>query len=439
MICAIVDAISTGSGLPYALSNRGARCVQVATPIGRRLIEREVIPQPDLEWVQSGFDYLPNDPVSRSRGVPRIPSACGDFPSLVLWARRQGVTHVLAGSEPGVELADSLADALDLPGNSVELSRARRDKDTMSRTLHYAGVPVPDSLRTSNPTSAVRFWNDELGGTPVVVKPLSSAGGNGVTFCRDEAEIRAAFSDLVGSLDLFGTRNESLLVQRQMSGRLFEVCTVSDSGRHEVVLVVETTKQAAVFDAMRLLTPREVAERDAVVDVALRALDALEIRFGAAHVEVLVGPDAVVVIEVAARLIGFLPPQLSREALNTDQVERLADVTLCAEAISVAPTAPEREIFARAVALRSDAEGPIREQQLGAVEARLLELPSVRRVHFLIARDRRLEVTCDLPSAPGLVELLHEDPEQVAADHVAIRKLERDGLWRSLLDARLTS
>ena len=245
-------------------------------------------------------------------------------------------------------------------------------------------------------------------------------------------------NEVLGSDDLFGDANNELLIQRELTGRLFEVCTVSHAGRHEVVLMVETTKEGPIFDAMRLLTSDEVAERQVAVDVACRALDALEIRYGAAHVEVLMTPGGPVVIEVAARLIGFLSPRLTRDALGTDQVTRLVDVLLDPNAIQSETVTPEGELpkaekHARAIALRSDVEGTIGDG-IREVEARLMALPSVRASHFRAVRGAHLPVTRDLPTAPGALDLLHEDPQQVAADHAAIRAMERDGLWRLALE-----
>lgn len=413
MNCLVVNAISTGRELAHALFRRGATCLHVATPPMHRIIEQGISPPPDGAWFQAMFDYEP-----------------GTFDALVSWAKENGAGRVLAGSEPAVETADRLADALGLPGNSVRLSEARRNKSLMGEALAAAGVPTPGGLCTGDREAALRFWRKDLDRAPAVVKPLRSTGGDGVEFCRSEDEVRAAVDAVLGSNDFFGDSNRELLIQREFTGRLFEVCTVSDAGRHEVVLMVETTKSGPVFDAMRLLTASEVAERRVAVEVARRALDALEIRYGAAHVEVLMSPEGPVVIEVAARLIGFLSPQLSRDALGTDQVERLVDVTLESDALnSEAPSTLSVQRHGRAIALCSDTEGLVGEG-IDEVEAKLLALPSARNAHFRAVRGAQLVVTRDLPTSPGLVELLHDDPQQVESDHAEIRRLERAGLWR---------
>jgi biotin carboxylase len=50
----------------------------------------------------------------------------------------------------------------------------------------------------------------------VVLKPLSSAGSDGVFFASSEEEVREAFDVILSSSNVFGERNTSVLVQVRM-------------------------------------------------------------------------------------------------------------------------------------------------------------------------------------------------------------------------------
>ncbi len=210
-----------------------------------------------------------------------------------------------------MELADALAEHLGTPGNGTALSRARRDKATMTAAVRAAGLRTLPFLRSDDPAEILAWWRTEAGGAPGVVKPQRAARGAGVWLCEAGDPVAAAAASLLGMLDLYGQQGpDSVLVQRLAHGPLFEVCTVSQGGQHDVVMVVESTKQGSVWDAMRIVHEDEMAALGEVCRYALAVLDALEIGYGAAHVEVMVDEGRPVLIECAARLIGLISPSL---------------------------------------------------------------------------------------------------------------------------------
>lgn len=107
----------------------------------------------------------------------------------------------MAGSELGVAWADFVAKKLGLPGNSPASSQARRDKFAMQQALHKADIPC---LRTVSVSQAdqcfelCRAWAE-----PVVLKPLSGAGSQGVHFCRDPEEAVRRFRQIMAEVNFF--------------------------------------------------------------------------------------------------------------------------------------------------------------------------------------------------------------------------------------------
>jgi hypothetical protein len=77
--------------------------------------------------------------------------------------------------------------------------------------------------------------------SPLLCVPLQSCGTDGVAFATSLEEARAAFDNIMGHIDVFGNRNESVLVQEvsrfhfNSSKRIF--CVVS-RGRNVLVKVL---------------------------------------------------------------------------------------------------------------------------------------------------------------------------------------------------------
>lgn len=409
----IVDAYGAGAWLADALHGRGWRCIHVTTPQSRYVAAVEHRREASAGTIVASFDHEP-----------------GDLETVLRWARDHGVAHVVPGSEPGVELADLIAEQLGLPGNGTELSSARRDKALMKRVMERAELPAPRTLAVRAAEEAVTFWRDALDEAPAVVKPIRSAGCCGVTFCETEEDIREACGRILGVLDVYGQPGDLALVQRFVEGRLFEICTVSVGGVHEVVAVVETVKDGTVYDSMRILHRDELDVVSPAVQAGLRALEAFGVQEGAAHVEILWdGRSEPVFVEIGARLIGGLPPPLCRAVLGTSQVHRLVDAICEPEGFRAEASPRGASAHGRTVMLRSDCAG-LAGASLESVRAFLGRLPTAQSVRLHVEEGEPIEVTHNLDSSPGAVELVGSRLADVARDHAAIRAYEQGGAWR---------
>lgn len=409
----IVDAYGAGAWLADALHGRGWRCIHVTTPQSRYAAAVEHRTEASGGTIAAHFDHEP-----------------GDLETLLRWARDQGVGYVVPGTEPGVELADLLAEQLSLPGNGTGLSSARRDKALMKRVMERAERPAPRTLAVRSAQEAITFWRDALDEAPAVVKPLRSAGCCGLAFCDTEADIREACARILGALDVYGQPSEQALVQRFVEGRLFEICTVSVGGVHEVVMVVETVKDGTVYDTMRILHRAELDKVSPAVQSGLRALEAFGVQEGAAHVEMLWdGESEPVFVEIGARLIGGLTPPLCRAVLGTSHVDRLVDAICEREGFRAEASPRGASAHGRTVMLRSDCAGLVG-ASLDNVRAFLGRLPTARRVRLHVEEGAPIEVTHNLDSSPGAVDLVGDRLADVARDHAAIRAFERGGAWR---------
>src|SRR5439155_19130637 len=153
-----------------------------------------------------------------------------------------------------------------------------------------------------------RRWAKARGEWPVVVRPRKSVASDSVAVCRTDDELSRAHEAIAQRENVLGLPNETILVQEFIAGPEYVVDTVSFAGRHRIAAFWRYHRPppglaAGVFyDAMELL-PYEGERQEALLAYTVRALDALEIRSGPAHSELIwKDGEGPVLIEVGARL-----------------------------------------------------------------------------------------------------------------------------------------
>ncbi|MFP5258414.1 MAG: methyltransferase domain-containing protein [Acidobacteriota bacterium] len=412
-VALVVDGYSTGLFYPAALKKKGLRPVHVTSGAEKN--------SPGLmEYISHSSERLRAD-------YEILVHEWDDIGELTRRLAGLEPAYVMAGCEIGVELTDILAQALNLPGNGTAQSAARRDKLVMHQTLAAQDLPHLASLATADLDEALAFAVG-LGSWPVVVKPLRSAATEGVRLCDSPDALRAAFAALVGSSTLFGERNDRALIQECALGREFAVNTVSREGRHVLSDLWEYRKIASPGGAPlydRTMLVRTLGdEHRAVIDYAYKALDALGIRFGPAHVEVMLTERGPVLIECAARPMGGAFPQdLLAESLGHTQIQWAVDGYVDPAAFAAHAAEPYRPTHSMCMkSLISTREGTIRAIPGIALAARL---PSARRGNFLEALSSgQLPRTVDLVTNSAHILLYHADEAVVEADWATLRELE---------------
>jgi hypothetical protein len=409
------------------MSGRGAAVVVDAYSTGARLAPRFAAAGLPVVHVQSS-PRLPAFYERAFRGGDFIENIVhgGDLEATAARVEAHDPAFVVVGAEPGVPLADALSERLGLPSNGSELSAARRDKNAMSEALRRADLRTAEALKTADASEAVA-WAEARGGEPVVVKPLDSAGTDGVSICADAGQIEAAFTANLGRPNALHGANEQLLVQELLEGTQLFVNTVSWDGVHHVSEVWRDNKLRAganfIYDYEELL-PRHGPQQDLVVPYVEAVLDALGIRFGPSHTEVMLTSTGPVLVESGARMHGSVPDEIVDRCTPSHQ-------TLTAEAYldpgAVARRAAKPyELMAGAycVMLISQHAGRI-VSDLGMVE--IESLPTFAGTISMLKPGDRLKRTVDLFSCPGIIYLVDPDRERLKADYDRIRELDAAG------------
>lgn len=335
---------------------------------------------------------------------------------------------VMAGSELGVQAADLAARRHGLRGNDPATSERRRDKFLMACALEEAGLDHVRSARVASVEECLRTA-EEWGSWPLVVKPLSSAGTQGVHFCHGMQSLAECAGSVLSGTDLFGSKVSALLLQEYASGVEYIVNTVSFEGIHSVTDVWRYRKipvgdEGNAYD-YALLEMELDDEASRVVDYALDCLTALGFEYGPSHTEVMLTERGPLLIETGARPMGAVHDLgILDRALGHHILDVSLDAYLDPEAsraFADRPYRPALEVMTKV--LVSQREGDI----VSAPAALLLErLPTSARGDLSLSLDRmRTERTVDLATTPGEWQFCGA-PEEVMADYAIVRRLETE-------------
>jgi len=303
----IVDPYSSGAQLAPAFAARGIDPVAIMSA-----------PKPPSVYASS---YRPQD-----FSVVMVDD--GDLERLVARVRSLRPRCVLAGCESGVELAERLA-PLVVPevANVAALAGARRHKGQMADAVARSGHRTIAQVCASN-ADQVAHWMESAGlaGCDLVIKPPKSASTDGVTLVPRGQGWKEIFDGALHTTNRLGIINDSLIVQEYVEGTEYVVDTFSHDGVHTVTDVCRYTKvrngpHMAVYDTMEWIDPNLPLVGE-LIGYTRGVLDAVGMRFGAAHVEIMSTADGPVLIELGARPHGGGQPRFCLRATQDSQIER---------------------------------------------------------------------------------------------------------------------
>ncbi|MFI7099473.1 ATP-grasp domain-containing protein [Streptomyces sp. NPDC050161] len=295
----LVESNTSGTGRLFARRARdlGVRPVLLADDPGR-------------------YAYAHTDGIDVVRADTSTPAGVLDAIAALPGPPPAGLT---TSSDYFVPVAAAAAAALGLPGPDPAAVARCRHKGSQRAALAAGGVPVAAHTHVTSVAAALAAT--DLTGLPAVLKPADGSGSTGVRLCTTREETAEHAARLLAR-----TRNErgmptapGFLVEQYVEGPEFSVEVFA----HTPVTVVAKHLGAAphfVETGHDVPAPQDAAPADALATTAVLAVKALGLGFGAAHVELRIGPEGPVLIEVNPRLAGGMIPELIRSALSVDLV-----------------------------------------------------------------------------------------------------------------------
>ncbi len=406
---ALVDGYATGHQLVPAMNQHGAECVHV-----RSL-------HPDVHTVKAKFPDGYLDDIRFE----------GDIAATAAALRKWDVSCVVAGGESGVELADRLSAELGTPGNGMTRPDSRRNKYEMVLAMRDAGMVHANTIVSSDADEIVA-WAEQTAGYPVVLKPVSSAGRDNVVACSTAEQVRAVHRQIMSSTDRVAKPNTVVLAQEFLDGTEYFINAVSRDGKHHTVEIWRYHK-TKIAGGHTLHAHTDAVSPDDPNVVALeryghQVLDALEIRNGASHIEIMMTADGPVLVECAARIGGGSVPEILERALESHQLDLLGMSVGNPDEFNRLPTSVYRLLrhirFVNLINLTDGGVSPSPEK-MAAVRA----LPSCAHAVLLHPEGQALVRTVDFATQPGFVFLIADELDELEADYEKLRELERDYLY----------
>jgi ATP-grasp domain len=303
----VVDPVGTGQEYPAAFGDAGVEVVAV------------------LATAEPAEPYRPSWHPENFRHIHVFD---GNLAKLAATLREYQPLCVIPGAETGVELAEALVELV-LPGtgNVPGLAAARRDKWAMAEAVTAAGITGLRQICSAD-TDEIDRWLDETGlrGAQLVVKPPKSAGTDNVHIVPEGSDWRPLFGQIYGQVNKVGLVNEAVIVEEFAAGTEYMIDSYSADGRHGLVDVCRYTKsqrgdRIGIYDQIDFMPPDE-PEIQRVWAFTKLILDAVGVRNGCGHTEVIVTEDGPRFLEIGARPAGGGHQMITKLATGTNHILR---------------------------------------------------------------------------------------------------------------------
>jgi biotin carboxylase len=305
----------------------------------------------------------------------------------------------------------------------------RRDKSVQQKCVKAAGLRAVREAVGKDWSEVEAFASSET--MPVVVKPVESAGSEGVKLCKTKEEAEEHFMLLMGAQLTVGSAGAAVLVQEYLRGKEYVVDHVSKDGIHKTVMIWVYDKRACngadfVYYGM-VPVPADSELAKVLIAYTRGVLDALGIKKGPTHGEVMMTPDGPCLVEMNCRSHGgegaWVP--LARAFTGGySQVDAAIDSFLDDIAFARLPERPRPfQASGQEVMLVS-----MRAGQVLATPGfdRIRQLKSFVSLATDVTVGSTVELSIDLFTCLGSVFLMHEDPAVMAADMRTIRAMESE-------------
>ena len=442
----IVDAFSTGACIAYEALQRGyglIHCLslepsdELAGMVPAHL--RGALPWATTLYVDT------KAPIQV--GAAKLKIELGKF--------LQGKTlkAVIAGAETGVKLADFLSKELQQMTNGTRFTEARRNKAEMGEAVRKSGVRAVRQLKATTWDPVKKWlgsseWNlnadDPTAECLLIVKPLESAGSDGVTACHKVGDVPKAIEKLVGAVNGLGLTNEGVLVQEFLQGTEYVIDTVSRNSQHKVAAIWEydrrpTNGAGFVLHGQKLL-PGTHPVVEMIVPYAEQVLDALEVKHGPSHMEVKLTPhphgrDGLdpCLVEVGARCHGAEGFWMStaNSCCGYNQAVAALDSFIDPDRFTNLPALPPSKLLNAGCLkyLLVHQTGTLQGVDADALKT-ITQLPSYQGHEIFLTIGKPVIPTQNCFSWGGVVKMANPTDDGLQHDYDIIERLCLNGLWR---------
>ena len=216
-----------------------------------------------------------------------------------------------------------VAENMGLSGNTMSCTLKSTNKFAMRDALIGSGVPCPRYVLADD-TIDLNSLDLEF---PIIVKPTDRSGSRAVTKLSSKSGLMAA---ITAARDV--SFEKKAIIEEFIEGKEYSVECISFNGEHRLLAVTEKfTTGSPNFIETGHFEPAPLSEEtyEEVRRVVFKALDALEIRNGASHSEIMIDGSSIKIVEIGGRMGGdCIGSSLVRLTTGVDFVRAVIDVAL---------------------------------------------------------------------------------------------------------------
>ncbi len=217
-----------------------------------------------------------------------------------------------------------VARALGLTANSERSDQISTNKYEMRKALQEAGIYTPkfQIVRTLDDDTLAQIEHFSF---PVIVKPTDRSGSRAITKLTSMDGLEEAVQSAIEQ-----SFEGAAMVEEFLQGKEYSCESISYEGQHHLLAVTEkfTTGDPHYIETGHIeparLTKAEMQEVEKAVN---RGLDALDIRYGASHAEIMINDEGeIFVVEIGARMGGdCIGSDLVELSTGNDYVKMVID------------------------------------------------------------------------------------------------------------------
>lgn len=219
-IVVLVDPYSTGCVVAQEMAKRGYLLVALWT-IGFSEEMKTHIPDSCGK-----MDYFAE--------IDQAETLEGTKDALLTSAAGHEIAACIPGGEAGVDFADIFSEYLGVQSNGTQIKN-RRDKKLQQELIKKVGLRSVRQAGSDNFADVEPFLKTEP--YPLVLKPVESAGSDGVKLCYTFDEAKDHFNLLMNSQMVNGGECPAVLCQEFLKGKEYVIDHVSCNGVHKTMMV----------------------------------------------------------------------------------------------------------------------------------------------------------------------------------------------------------
>ena len=400
--CIIVDGYRFSKDYIFYLSKKNIACIHVQSTAS-------IISSLSASSTYDPADYIENFIYDNN------------FDALIDALQQFDPIAIMPAMESGVTLSDELNRVFGLKTNDYSLSKARRNKFKMIEALENATVPCMKYSNAKNWQDAI-LWIHQNTAFPVVIKPLESAGTDGVYICETEADLKINFKKIMRQNNCFGMSNESVLVQEFLRGTEYMINSVSCEGNHYFTDIWRCHKRyiknhGMIYDREELIASDGFIQNQ-IKSYLERVLKAVGFHYGAAHAEIMWTEKGPILIEIGARVGGNVNCVAHTQFLGVNQLELNVDAYVDEPRYIRKAKYPYALLKnAMTILLSTDQNGII--ESIPILE-KIKSCQSLFWYRLNVKVGDVIHSTRDLFSSPGKIILIHEESDLIFQEYTML-------------------